>query len=635
MFIILFVGFFKQAKAQGPVAPSNGIWALIDTNYTVGTNTQGYTDAKITLRNTTLTKYTAVQFRVYYDIAAFSGATVSLIGSTTNLDLQYNTNTTSGFITVTLVYTGGSSTYTLSEGERFLIRFNHVSESTFNMLTSIGTLKFATVPATNVYPQYAAKQDGMDTTLNLYSYGGNFILQKLKFHGSFVNTNGTPAKNLPLSLERKPYNGSTWVQHSAYTTDNNGKFNILVNIDTNYWDVRLSIKGDTMSVGNIISTTDAQLINQWVLGTATPSGFDYYTADVNGSNNITISDAYGVFGRIAGRFTQWPNSVKDVKFFTPTEYATINGSSTNYTSTISGTTNFYHNILAGQADSIVRYVLAPGDANNTGYHMARITPIEVVVGPSPGLESQIYNVIDQSVEYDFPTNKIEVNVPKISVNSGNLVNIPVKVLTNGSELNSLQFGLKYNDTILEFKNVYSSSNAMEWLTYINPNGGEIDWGGYDVTNNQHTLKNGDEVITLQFLALVPQNDWNESPLYTTRKFAGDASSKDLTITPTNGVLQVLKMKGSGKIISPNTMEIYPNPFDNEITITFRVTETTDAELVIYDLLGRKMASIVNGIIPEGQFSYNANLGNLAPGMYIATLNMEKNSPIFKKITKEK
>ena len=60
------------------------------------------------------------------------------------------------------------------------------------------------------------------------------------------------------------------------------------------------------------------------------TGFDYYAADVNGSTNITISDAYGVFGRVSGRFTAWPNSVKDIKFFTPTEYTAINGSSTNF-----------------------------------------------------------------------------------------------------------------------------------------------------------------------------------------------------------------------------------------------------------------------------------------------------------------
>lgn len=79
----------NEIFAQAPVAPSNGIWAILDTSYQVGTSVQGQSKAKITLQNTTITKYTGVQFRVFYDNAAFNAASVALLGSTTNLELQY------------------------------------------------------------------------------------------------------------------------------------------------------------------------------------------------------------------------------------------------------------------------------------------------------------------------------------------------------------------------------------------------------------------------------------------------------------------------------------------------------------------------------------------------------------------
>ncbi len=314
----------------------------------------------------------------------------------------------------------------------------------------------------------------MDTTMNVHNYGGVFTPVNFAYQGTFTNVTGTPAKYLNLALQRRPQTGGSWVQHSTYTTDLNGNFSISVPLDTTYWDVRLAIQGDTMGVGNIISSTDAQQVNQWLLGNGTMTGFNYYTADVNNSGNITISDVWGIFGRVSGRFTEWPNNVEDVKFFTASEYNTINGSNTNYTQTIPGLTNFTFEIIAGQPSSVTFYVMVPGDANGTGYHMARVTPIEVLVGPIPGLESQIYNVIDTKVEYDFPTQTIEVNVPHISVDAGNLVNLPVKVFTNGTELSSLQFGLKYDSDLLEFKGIISSQNAMEWITYVNPNDGQID-----------------------------------------------------------------------------------------------------------------------------------------------------------------
>ena len=625
--LLLFLPFI--GKAQVPAAPSNGLWGIIAAQYQVGTTAQGTTDAKITLQNTTLTKFAGVQFRVFYDNVAFTNATVSLIGSPTNLDLQYITNTANGYITITLVYTGPSATYTIPNGERFLITFTHAAAATFNNLASISNLTWS---GPQTFTPYAAKQDGMDTTLSVHNYGGVFTPVNFAYHGTFTNVTGSAAKYLNLALQRRPFGGNTWTQHSTYVTDINGDFSISVPLDTTYWDVRLAIQGDTMGVGNIISSTDAQLINQWVLGNGTMTGFNYYSADVNGSNNITVSDVWGVFGRISGRFNSWPNNTKDVKFFTASEYTTINGSATNYTSTIAGVTNFTFDILPGQPDSVVYYVLVPGDANGTGYNMARVTPIEVLVGPIPGLESQIYNVIDTKVEYDFPTTTIEVNVPHISVEAGNLVNLPVKVFTNGEELSALQFGLKYDTDLLEFKGIISSSNAMEWITYVNPNDGQIDWGGFDQTNNEQTLKDGDEVVTLQFIAKQPQTLWEDSPLYTSLKFAGTKDSKDLTITPTNGILQVLKSNMGD--VNGNTIQVNPNPVVDEVTITLKVEETTIANLSIYDVVGRKLITILDGQLPNGEYTYNESLGTLKPGLYMVTLTMENGGTKVSKIVKQ-
>jgi hypothetical protein len=617
--------------AQAPAAPGNGIYGLIHDEYQVGPTSQGTTTANITLQNTTLTKYTATQFRVFYDNVAFTGAAVALIGSTTNLDMQYVTNTANGYITITLVYTGASATYTLANGERFAITFTHAAPSVFNNLVSISPLTWT---GTQTFQQYAATGAGMDTTLNLHSYGGEFILPTFTFAGTFINVTGTGAKDLPLALETRPAGGSTWTQHSAYTTDNSGNFTFTVNLDTSYWDVRLAIQGDTMGVGNIISSTDAQLINQWVLGNGTMTGFDYYAADVNESNNVTITDAYGVFGRVAGNFTQWPNNTKDVKFFTATEFATIDGSSTNYTSTIPGVTNFNYEIIAGQPSTVTFYVAVPGDANGTGYHMARATPIEILIDPTPGVPNQIYNVIDNAVEYDFSTNEIEVNVPYLSVQAGNIVDIPVTVFTAGQELNALQFGLKYDQDVLEFKNIYATSAAMKWLTYVNPNNGEVNWGGYDPTDNTNPIKDGDEVIRIQFLALQLQSAWTESPLWTTDKYAGNLIHKDLAITPTNGVLQVVKST-VGDVIDLNTIELYPNPVSDEVAITFNVANgSLDATLAVYDLQGRKVVTILSGQVPAGQYTYVKNLGHLAPGMYVVNLSSDTNASIVEKLIKD-
>ncbi len=628
LFLTLAIGLASTLgfSQTCPTPSTSGVFITLDSNYQVGTVTQGYTNVGMCFYNNTSVDITAFQYRVYYDNNAFSGVdTITSLNTSFAQNLKYVDNPSGGYATITMTYTGSLSTFEIPNGPIVQLKLNHVSG--FASISSIADMSFGAV----TYPAISAKQDGTDNSLTLQNFGGVMLPQTMSFHGTFANVTGSPAKNLTLALEKKLKTGSTWSQVTTDVTDINGDFAFNdIAIDTTGWDVRLAIKGDTMLVGNVISTADAQLVQDYVLGTSTPTGFGFYHADVNGDNNITISDAYGVFGRISGRFSQWPNNVKDVKFFTQSEYNTINGSSTNYTSTIAGVTNFYYNILPTLPDSVTFYVMVPGDANGTGYHMARVTPIEVLINPTPGVEHQIYNVIDNRVEYDFPTTSIEVNVPRISVQSGNLVNIPVKVKTNGVELGSLQFGVKYNDTLLEFRGVESKSATSSWLTYLNTNDNQIDWGGYDPHEHTKPLKDNDEIVTLQFVAKQPQDSWEVSPLWTTNKFAGNNQCKDLEITPTNGIVQVYKMEMGGTLSGEEKLKVSPNPTDDLTTITFNVEKYGQVKLTIKDLLGREYEVVLDGSVPKGDYSYMVDLGYLSPGVYVAFLRTP-NTSIAEKI----
>lgn len=616
---LIMCSLSREVYAQtGPPAPGSGIWTIIDTTYQVGTSTLGQSKARITLKNATISKYTGIQTRVFYDKNAFASASVALVGSSTNLYLQSVDNNSNGYITLSLVYTGSSSTYSLPDGETFEITFTHVASTAFYALPSISALSWT---GSASYPTLASSQTGLDTTLSKHTYGGVWEQPTLDFHGKFTNVTGSGAKNLTLALEKKVKAGGTWGTHNTYVTNLSGNFAFSEIIDTTYYDVRLAIKGDTMTVGNVISTADAQLINQWVLGSATPSGFDFYTADVNGSNNVTITDAYGVFGRIAGRFTSWPNSVEDVKFFTAAQYTTITGSpSTNYTSTYAGVTNFYYDILPGQPDSVQYYVVVPGDANGTGYNMARLTPIEVMINPPAGTPAQSENVIDMTVEYDFPTSSIEVNLPSISVKSGNLVEIPVTVKTGGKEISALQLALMYDQSLLEFKDITNSEKSMQWLSSINPTGGIIEWAGYDPSaSKSYMIPDNYEVFKLRFIAIKPQAEWESSPLYTTRKFSGDNQSKDLSITATNGILIVAKMSSPSGGYDNFQITAFPNPTSGEISFEFSVKNTGNVKLVIVDMNGLEQFIILDQDMPTGKYVYSSNINQLVSGLYIASL----------------
>jgi hypothetical protein len=604
--ILPFVGFSQI----GPAAPGNGAYVIIDTSYFVGSSIEGETKARITLQNTTPTLITGVQFRLFYDSVAFSSASVALVDTTLpNLYLQSLVNQNEGHITITLVYTGSSTSYSIPNGELFEITFTHITNSDFQALSSIDNLSLT---GTQTFTELASTQDGLDTILTLHNYGGEFIRPSMQFELAFTNISGSPSKDLFVSLERKTKLGTTWAQFETYQTDLNGLISIDEIIDTTSWDVRIVVQGDTMGVGNAISVADAHKINQWVTTEDIPYGFDYYLGDVNGDDEITISDAYGVFARIAGRFNQWSNNVADVKFFTESEYNTIiNDSVTNYTSTISGATNFTYEILPN-IDSATFYVLVPGDANNTGFNMARMTPIRIT-NPT---NSPNY-LIDVSVEYDVELPTIEINIPNLSVNEGNLISLPISLLSDMYSLSALQLGLVYDDELIEFKELNNSEKTMKWLTFVNSIDNTIIWGGYDPTN-QNFLSNIDTAFTLNFVAKKPQDEWVSSPIHTTEKFVGDANSNDMNISPTNGIIEIKRI--SNNVISNiNELIIYPNPTQNGIYINFNVTQSSNVDLTIRSIDGRIVSKIIDKQMPVGNYTYFADLNKLAGGVYYATI----------------
>ena len=606
---IAAVGAFAQKAAT---SPGTGHWVVIDSGYQVATNTVGKTIAPLYFHNTsTVNKITGMQFRVFYDKAAFASVVPSLKISATDQYLQYVDDNTNGSLTVTVVYTGTNSSFNYADGSTFDLTFNHVAEAAWNILDSVKSLKVSGVSS---FPNVASTNMGNDTTLTVYSYGGRFNQKMLRFAGKFINTTGTNAKNLWVSLEKKSPTGS-WTTVLTQKTNNTGVVVFYKNIDTSYWDVRMAIKGDTMTPGSVFSTADAQKINQAVLGQYAVKGFDFYSMDVNGADgNVTIADVYSVYGRLAGRFTSWPNSQNDVKFFTVSEYNTINGSGTNYTGTIAGLTNLYYSIDG--KDSITYYVNVKGDANGTGFKMARLTPIKIT-NPSNAKDY----IIDNTVQYDNVFETIEVNMPKVKVDEGNLVNIPVKVLTNGVKLGAFQLELKYDTTLLTFAKIELTEKMMNWMSYTNPDKGVITFGSADLKGD-NLLNDGEQVMTVQFIAKKPQADWGTAAIWTGPKFVGGNDARDMNVTPAMGIVEVKKIKQNTTVKGLEQLLVYPNPNQGEVIVSFKVQIDSDVTLDVSDLIGRKVLDVLNAKMPMGDYKYLVNLDKLQNGLYILTLKTD-------------
>lgn len=64
---------------------------------------------------------------------------------------------------------------------------------------------------------------------------------------------------------------------------------------------------------------------------------------------------------------------------------------------------------------------------------------------------------------------------------------------------------------------------------------------------------------------------------------------------------------------------YPNPFNPSTAISYSLDKTSEVSLEVYDLMGRKVATLVNGKQNAGEQKINFDASNLSSGIYIYRL----------------
>jgi hypothetical protein len=69
------------------------------------------------------------------------------------------------------------------------------------------------------------------------------------------------------------------------------------------------------------------------------------------------------------------------------------------------------------------------------------------------------------------------------------------------------------------------------------------------------------------------------------------------------------------------MQNYPNPFNPSTTLLVSVPEPSNVRLVVTDMLGREVSTLMNGRLESGSHPITFDASQLSSGSYIATINM--------------
>ena len=116
-----------------------------------------------------------------------------------------------------------------------------------------------------------------------------------------------------------------------------------------------------------------------------------------------------------------------------------------------------------------------------------------------------------------------------------------------------------------------------------------------------------------------------NPVYLALRFAGnslqlDQSLSNIIVVGKKGIFFKQDRSGESQDSKPAVYAIhqnFPNPFNPSTTISFDLPENSIVSLVIYDVLGRKVTHLEDGMKEPGYHTTTWNASNVASGVYFA------------------
>lgn len=312
-----------------------------------------------------------------------------------------------------------------------------------------------------------------------------------------------------------------------------------------------------------------------------------------------------------------------------------------------------------------------GDLVNVDLHKSdsvvidyQISKLQIVMG------SQTANELSLSKGWNEIDNPVSMSVEEITTEPANILETPFYYADGKyTVVDSLKAGRKYwVKTSTNGKLVYQKSNNAASNLAVKA---EENWGKLIITDkigNSTTLYVSEDETSQGFdLPPVPQQGFFDIR-FTNNKIVktNNEAGADLRISYANypvkikaeGVNIKIKDKINGSYTNEevkdgseitidkeflNLFEVetdfvpqkfslkqnYPNPFNPSTTIEFNLPVSSKVTLNIYNILGEKVATLVNKNLNSGTHKYNFNASNLSSGIYIYSLKSKDFSQVKK------
>lgn len=174
---------------------------------------------------------------------------------------------------------------------------------------------------------------------------------------------------------------------------------------------------------------------------------------------------------------------------------------------------------------------------------------------------------------------------------------------NGDEKWSLESSqnITWQSSHLQKVNIeYSFDNGENWIVIkdsVDATLGIYNWIVFGEPSDQNLIK----VTATNYLELF------------------DVSDANFSIEKSTGIEQAIGGVPNNYALYQN----YPNPFNPSTTIKYSIPEAGHVSINVYNLLGKKVATLINKLNPAGNYEVQFDASRLSSGVYIYIIETEK------------
>lgn len=252
-------------------------------------------------------------------------------------------------------------------------------------------------------------------------------------------------------------------------------------------------------------------------------------------------------------------------------------------------------------------------SGNATANMGRIdtaTFVETVVPQSGTTHNEIFGAVYIGSGTFYIT---DISSRALTITTGGLAALVASGLPDDIR------GLGFGDPVLPVELVSFTSSVtgrnvtLEWTTSE-----EVNNAGFEI---QRSDSRG-QWVRAGYVRGNGTAAGNSSYSFTDKGLSSGTYSYRLKQTDYNGQFEYFELSNEVFVGVPSRFELsqnYPNPFNPSTKISFDLPVGGNAELVVFDMSGSEVATLVNENLPAGYYTIDFNASSLSSGVYFFRL----------------